>query len=326
VATGMTATRPERVAAWCWLGLRCARLLVVLPLQLWRTWVGSRLLLTAFRRTVVPMVQTRISRAPRQREVEQRLSGWALQGGYLICSYARMIGRRDVDDLAVVAASFTRLYDDLLDERGGAHLGERLAQLFASKEVTPESDLEALVGDQFRWLEARLPASTAVTVRAHLGELHAIQTKSVHTGSAWDPEAIVQLTLAKGGAGMAILGGLLDPDANASDFAVLHQLGGVLQLIDDYDDAFEDKAVLTSAACGHVSFGRIAGELRRVSRSLADQYGDRPARSFVDGLCNWLVLVGLRHVLDRLRGLDEATPGVPRRRLAMITSRKEHVQ
>ena len=322
----MTATRPERVAAWCWLGLRCARLLVVLPYQLWRTSVASHQLLAAFRRTVVPMVRPRISPAARQREVELLLSGWALQGGYLICSYARMIGRRDVEDVAVVAASFTRLYDDLLDERGGAGLGERLAQLFAGEEITPESDLEAVVGDLYRWLDTRLPGSTDVTVRTHLSELHVIQTASVHTGSTWGPEAIVQLTRDKGGAGMAILGGLVNPGANASDFAVLHQLGGVLQLIDDFDDELEDKAVLTSATCGHVPFGWITVELRRVSRSLAGQYGTKPARPFVDGLCNWLVLVGLRRVLDRIRGFDETTLRVPRRRLAMITSRKEHLQ
>src|SRR5258708_27004196 len=110
-AIGMSASRPQRLLAWCWLLLRCTRLLVVLPIQLWRTWRIGRRLGRAYERTVAPIVVGRINASSRATEVNARLSGWALQGGYLVESYARLIGRPDVADNAAVAASFTRLYD-----------------------------------------------------------------------------------------------------------------------------------------------------------------------------------------------------------------------
>jgi hypothetical protein len=272
------------------------------------------------------MVRQRIGTSARQKEIEDRLAGWALQGGYLVDSYARLVGRRHAEDVAVVASSFTRLYDDVLDERQDGLLGERLARLFAGEEVEPASDIEWILGDLFRWLAARVPAYHEATLYAHLRELHRLQLEAVDAESEWSREQIVQLTTRKGGAGMAILGGLVNPRVEADEFAVLYQLGGLLQLIDDFDDAFEDQAVLTSANWSHVPFGALAAELRSVSRELIRLHGARRAGTFVDGLYNWLVLVGLRRILDRARRFDGRLVVVPRRSLAMITLRKQHIR
>jgi hypothetical protein len=142
----MSASRGERALAWCWLGIRCARLLAALPFQLWRVWRGSRRLMIAYRSTVEPMIAARVTVHEREAEVRDRLAGWALQGGYLVDSYARVLGRCDAAELAVVAGSFTRLYDDVLDEGWDAGIGARLACLFDGDEVLAHSDIEWLAG------------------------------------------------------------------------------------------------------------------------------------------------------------------------------------
>lgn len=321
----MTATRAARLRGWWWLGLRCARLLILLPVQLWRTWEGGRRLIAAYRRTVAPMTSERIDDLASLESLDLRLSGWALQGGYLIDSYARMIGKQDVEDVAVVAASFTRLYDDLLEEDASGTLGERVEQLFAGQESKPTSETEALASDLFRWLTARVPPEHADELYERLGELHRLQLEEVAAGSGRDRAEILRLTVEKGGAGMSILGGLVNPAVDAREFALLHRLGGWLQLVDDFDDVFEDQGVLTSSNWTQVSYGSLAAELHDLSQDLGTLYGTR-ARPFVDGLYNWLVLVGARRVLDRVRRFDGKLAKVPSRRLAMIALRKQHIR
>jgi hypothetical protein len=321
----MNATRAARLRGWWWLGIRCARLLVLLPVQLWRTWEGGRRLIAAYRRTVAPMTSARIDDLARRESLDMRLSGWALQGGYLIDSYARMIGERDVEDVAVVAASFTRLYDDLLEGDPSGSLGERIERLFAGRESEAASEIESLASDLFRWLTARVPAGHAAALYERLGELHHLQLEEVAVGSGRGRAEILRLTVEKGGAGMSILGGLVNPGVDAREFAVLHRLGAWLQLVDDFDDVFEDREVLTSSNWTQVSYGGLAAELHCLSQDLRTLYGRR-ARPFVDGLHNWLVLVGVRRVLDRVRQFDGELAKVPRRSLAMITLRKQHIR
>src|SRR5437763_3501685 len=120
----MSASRRERLLAWCWLGLRCARLVAVLPVQLRRTATGSQRLVAAYRRTVAPVIQQTATSPARRKELDARLLGWAVQGGYLIQSYARVIGQSEAEDTAAVAASFMRLYDDLLEQPERAMIGK----------------------------------------------------------------------------------------------------------------------------------------------------------------------------------------------------------
>ena len=312
--------------AWCWLGIRCARLIAVLPVQLWRTWQRSRHLSAAYRRVVAPIVSARSASSARRTAIDQRLSGWAVQGGYLIDSYSRLIDRPGAEDVAVAAASFTRLYDDVLDERLDPELGARLATLFDGQQVGARSDIEWIVGDLFRWLARGVPAHHEDALYGHLQELHCLQLEVIDGRSAKSPPEVVELTRRKGGAGMAILGGLVNPCITEGEFALLYRLGGLLQLIDDFDDAFEDHSVRTSANFGRVGFAVLAAELRAVSRDLVRTYGARRARPFVDGLYNWLVLVGIRRVLDRVRRFDGHRVKVPRSQLAMVTLRKQHIR
>lgn len=322
----MSASRGQRLLAWCWLGLRCARLVVVSPVQLRRAATGSRRLIAAYGRTVEPVVDCRVTSPARRRELAARLLGWAVQGGYLMQSYAAVIGQTDSEETAAVAASFMRLYDDLLDEPEHAMVGRRLGELFAGQEIATDGDVEAIVADLFRWLDGRVSPANHDLLYAHLSVLHETQLAVVDESSRVDDAEIVGLTLKKGGAAMVILGGMVNPRLGDADVAVLRRLGGVLQLIDDFDDTFEDGDVLTSANSAHVSYGALAVELRAVSRSLLDLYGARTARPFIDGLYSWLVLVGIRRVLDRsVRRL--ATPtSVPRTGLGMVTVRKQHIR
>lgn len=322
----MNVSRRQRALAWCWLGLRCARLVVVLPVQLRRTSTGSQRLVAAYRRTVAPVIQQRATSPARGDEIDARLLGWAVQGGYLIQSYARVIGQTDAEEIAAVAASFMRLYDDLLERPERAVVGKRLDDLFAGSEVTAEGDIEAIVADLFRWLDGKVSPENDDLLHARLSALHHAQLEVVDEANRRDETEILELTLAKGGAAMLILGGLVNPRLGEADVAVLERLGGVLQLIDDYDDTFEDRDILTSANALHIPYGVLAAELRAVSRGLLDLYGARPARPFIDGLYSWLVLVGIRRVLDRFVRRWAPPTSVPRSGLTMVTFRKQHIR
>jgi hypothetical protein len=94
-----------------------ARLLVVLPLQLPGTLEECRRLRVAYRRTVGPFVRVRVSPSLRRAEIDDRLAGWVLQGGYLVESYARLVGVSGVEDVAVVLGSLLRRLDSLTPAR-----------------------------------------------------------------------------------------------------------------------------------------------------------------------------------------------------------------
>jgi len=315
--------------AWWWLGRRCVRLLVVFPVQLPGTLEECRRLRVAYRRTVAPIVRARIGPSGRRAEIDDRLAAWALQGGYLVESYARVVGLSDVEDAAVVLGSLLRVYDDVLDERhDGSSVGERLTRLFAGEEIAPESDVEWIVVDLFRWLAPRVPTSSRDPVLAYLGDLHSLQLEGLELKPPVAADEIVQHALQKGGASMAILAGSINPRVETSEFALLYRLGGLLQLIDDYDDAYEDRATVTSATSGRVAFGTLAAEMCAVSRDITNLYGSERAQPFLDRLSIWLLVIGLRRMLDRVRPrrLDVEPASSPQRSLAMIAQRKAHIR
>jgi len=300
----------------------------VVPSHLLRSWRSSRRLLAAYRETVTPILHARIVPGPRRTEIEHRLAGWAVQGGYLVESYARLAGVTGVDAVAVVAASFMRLYDDLLDERAdGAAIGNRLRRLFAGDEIAPESDVEAVVVDLYKWLAERAPTHHRDELYSYLDTVHQIQLEELEGGDT-EAEYIVSRTARKGGAGMAILAGLANPHIEPDEFELLQRLGALLQLIDDYDDAFEDGATTTSESTNVVSFASLATRLHELSHEIRVFYGRRRGRSFVDGLYIWLLLVGLRRLLDRLhpQRLEQDEKTAPRRLLRMLSERKAHIR
>jgi hypothetical protein len=65
-----------------------------------------------------------------------------------------------------------------------------------------------------------------------------------------------------------------------------------------------------------------------VSRDIADFYGSTRAQPFLDRLCIWLAVIGLRRLLDRSRlrrrVVEPTKP--PQRALAMIAVRKGHIR
>jgi hypothetical protein len=315
--------------AWWWLGRRCARLLAVLPLELRGTLEECRRLKDAYGRTVAPVVRARVGPSRRRAEIDDRLAGWALQGGYLVESYARLVGVGEVEEVAVVLGSLLRIYDDVLDERrDGFSVGERLTRLFAGEEITPESDVEWIVVDLFHWLAPRVPAPSRDSVLAYLRELHSLQLEGLEPEPPIAADEIVQHALQKGGAALVILAGSVNPRVDPEESVVLYRLGGLLQLIDDYDDAYEDRATVTSATSGRVAFGALAAELRAVSHDLANLYGAERAQPFLDRLSIWLVVIGLRGMLDRVRPrrLHTEPASFPKRSLAMIAQRKAHIR
>jgi hypothetical protein len=52
---------------------------------------------------------------------------------------------------------------------------------------------------------------------------------------------------------------------------------------------------------GRVSFGTLVAEMRTVSRDITELYDSDRVQPFLDRLSVWLVLIGLRRMLDRAR-------------------------
>ena len=212
---------------WWWLGLRCVRLLVVVPLQLPSTHEECRRLKVAYRQTVAPIVRERVRTSRRRAEIDDRLAGWAVQGGYFVMSYARMVGLGGVEDVAVVLGSLLRLYDDVLDERDdGSWVGRRLTRLFAGETIAPESDVEWIVVDLFRWLAPRVPTSNRDDVVTYLRDLHSLQLDGLGRRLPGTADEVVQHSLEKGGAALAILGGSINPHLAPNEFTLLYRMGG----------------------------------------------------------------------------------------------------
>jgi hypothetical protein len=188
--------------------------------------------------------------------------------------------------------------------------------------------VEWIVVDLYRWLAPRVPPSNREPVLTCLRDLHSLQLEGLELGPLVTPREIVQHALQKGGAALAILAGSINPRVEADEWVVLYRLGGLLQLIDDYDDAYEDRATVTSATSSRAAFGTLAAELRAVSRDITSFYGIARAQPFLDRLSIWFLVIGLRRLLDRARPrrLDAEPASSPKRSLAMIAQRKAHIR
>lgn len=306
--------------------MRCVALLPMVPVRLWRIHATGRHLEAAYHRTVQPVLAAQIADAHLD-EVSNQLRAWALQGGYLLASYSRLVRTTDTDDIAVAAASFTRLYDDVLENAASDGVADRMGALFAGHEVVAHDELEQVIVALFRLLETGVPRASRERLFSELRALHRLQIEPVSVSVSRPATDIAAIVRAKGGAGMVILGGLIQPNRDERDIEILRDLGALLQLIDDYDDVIEDGGLLTTATMGGLPLTQLIDELQSLSTRLSAAFGRRRAWSFVEGLCVWLVLVAARRLRDRLlrRSVVGEIP-IPRSRLAMVIRRKQHLR
>src|SRR4029079_1641726 len=99
-------------------------------------------------------------------------------------------------------------------------------RFFAGGEIAPESDVEWIVVDLFRWLAPRVPPSRRGYVLAYLRELHSLQLEGLELEPPVTTAEILHHALQKGGAALAILAGSVNPRVEAEEAAGLYRRAG----------------------------------------------------------------------------------------------------
>jgi hypothetical protein len=292
--------------------LRCAPFAVGLPSVLAFVCFETRPLVDAFDRIVAPMIDQAITDPERNRGAGRALLGTGLKVSLAMSGYATMAGVRFNAELAMLGGSFTRVYDDLFDNFPGQRLEERMAGLFEGRDFEPASDVEALLLALYRDIERRLARPRSDPIFDLLAGMHVFQCESRRQ---LDPrisaEEVRRITEGKGGFGTAVLFALFKPDMPVPEQDLLCDLGGLLQLLDDLNDAPLDRAagVVTEATLDTCGLTDVAARMRR-SR-FAAAYG-RGARRMTGMLLMVLAGGALRRRGHQRRG----QPRVPLRRPA----------
>ena len=254
-------------------------------------------LTAAFEAVVTPMIAEYADPADRAYLHDQLLS-WGIKGSYLMENYVRLVGSPPRPDVSILAGVFTRLYDDALDEFDDDTVGARLSALFAGGDLEPRTTVEHLLAAVYRGLAERSPEATHPAAYRVLTELHDSQLESLkQSGSALTDQQVWDLALAKGGRGVVVLCSLLVPGISAADEELLHDLGALLQVVDDYQDAADDRrsGLRTTCTDGGVSVWFLLEWMRGIESRMAAAYGVAPTRPFFDSLYLWLyTIVGVR--------------------------------
>ncbi|MEV6303133.1 hypothetical protein AB0M02_27235 [Actinoplanes sp. NPDC051861] len=247
------------------------------------------------------------------------LQAWGISGGVLLRAYARMVGLAPNAAVEILAGACTRLYDDLLDNRATdtPDLPARMAVMFEGGSMEPRDGHERTLAALFGALRERAPRHTHPVAHRALATLHARQVQSLRqtTGDLGLAE-LHELSTAKGGLGMLVLGGLVDP---LPDEPFLVALGGFLQLVDDYQDRATDRlaGVRTCATEDALPFRDLRAALHRVAASLPPGTDRTRGRQFLDSLHFWLYAAAAGRALNPRppRGTGPAPQRMPLRGL-----------
>jgi hypothetical protein len=243
-----------------------------------RRCVGS---LAAFEAAVAPILTAAIRDPDELRYVASALRAWAVKGSHIMGSYADMADIPFPAETCAVGAAFARIYDDLLDDTHRVDFAARVGALFAQADFTPTDDMECALHALFRDLERRLGRDNHDPIYSAARELHRYQTMSCgqRTGTL-SPTEVDAVTLGKGGLSLVVLFALVRPAMSRPERALIEQLGGTLQLLDDYQDRVVDRrrATHTPATDGRLRLIDIHRRLRGASPELYRFYGPRARR------------------------------------------------
>lgn len=229
----------------------------------------------AYQRVVAPIVRSSLDRSGPPRYLDGSMCEVCAKLCFLLAGYAATAGVPFRADLAVLGGAVARVYDDLIDEYGDGELGERLAGLFDGGGFTPVTPVERLLSALYLELERRLGRDRDDPVYRALIALHDEQIRSRHQRDpAIRPATLADITRAKGGYATVVLFALLRPAMDDREQALIRELGGTLQLLDDYVDAVADRTagITTSATRGALSLDHICRRLRSLRPALRDYY------------------------------------------------------
>jgi hypothetical protein len=232
------------------------------------------------------------------------LATYAMRSGFVVAGYARMTGVPFAGDLAVLGLSFTRLYDDLLDEVGGPDLEQRMTALIEDRPFTPCSDLERLLHRLYREIDRRAGRGRDDPLYAAVRAAHGFQIRSRRQR---DPRtsvaALLEISRGKGAYGTLTVFALMRPALPPRERALIMEVGMAVQMLDDYADIEADRqaGIRTPATEGRQQLADVGAALRAARPRLAGYYGPARIREFL-GICYlamWITFVQRR--LPRLR-------------------------
>lgn len=238
------------------------------------------------------------------------LRTWSVKGAHLIASWCRLAGLPFPAETAVLGCCFGRIYDDVLDDRAAdPATGARFGELVAGAPFVPRSQLEQLLTRLHAELSTRIGGGDSHPVRRALVELHRYQLLSRPGGPA---TTLHETTVRKGGLSLLVLFGLAAPDMSPADRDLVYELGGCLQMVDDYQDRDADRrlGIPTLATAGRLRLGAIVRRLRAVEAAARGRYGPVEVRAFFDDIYLFLVIAWAGRAWRRGLGKPRSPLGV----------------
>lgn len=231
--------------------------------------------LITYDQVVAPIVESTLDDPEQRDHVGHLLRAAGIKLGFLISGYAAMAGVPFRADLALLGSAAGRVYDDLVDDFGCDELDRRLAILFEGGTFVPRSGVERLLHELYQQVERRLGRDRDDPIFGALVALHKYQTRSRRQNDPAIPATtLADITHGKGGHATVVLFALTRPAMSDHEVAVIHELGGLLQLVDDYQDVVLDRqaGITTAVTRGEVTLRDICRQLRDLRSTLRGTY------------------------------------------------------
>ncbi|MEO3923328.1 hypothetical protein ABGB07_05645 [Micromonosporaceae bacterium B7E4] len=265
----------------------------------------ARETMSVYDKIVDPVVRATVDNPFRAAALGHTLRAWSVKGSHVIGSYCRMAGVPFPVATAVLGSCFARVYDDLLDARpkDDHDVADRIATMIAGGPFAPRSEIEELLRWLYQELSDRLDRDRRDPIYRALAELHGYQARSCPAAGAGLAVAeLRRMSVRKGALSLVVLFALATRDMADRERALVGELGGCLQLLDDYQDREVDRrlGIATPATAGRLELWEIFRELRRIEPHLCAYYGPE-ARRFLDEVYLFLAVSAVGRVRLRLR-------------------------
>jgi hypothetical protein len=283
-------------------------LVLTLPVALARLWKNARSYAGVFEKTVDPLLERSIRDDQARAAIREPLLQWGVKGGYMVGAYERLARLPTVAPLAVLCGAAGRLYDDLLEQHSDdPALASRLESLFRDEVFEARTDYEELLRWFYDEIHLRLRRRPTDPVFDALVELHTYQCRTHEQRvTSITEQDLDDITYRKGGLTLQILYGMARPEMSARERDVIHLTGATLQLLDDYQDEFADRAagLTTKATRGEIRAVHVWRRLAQLEQVLSTAYGSSRSRRYVNEL---RIQLGLAALGRRSRALGLAT-------------------
>jgi hypothetical protein len=307
--------------------VRCGQLAVGLPGAFTFGWRMLRVLTGAYEQVAAPIVERTVSDIDERAEVNRALRATCVKIGVIMLTYARLAGCEQRPEVAALAGSVTRLYDDLIDGSTDPLLDERLNDLFHGRLFIAHSDLERLLAELVNEIRQRVRPPPGDTVDVALNTLHEYQCLSRQQREESVPRAVLEkICRGKGAMAHLTLCSLVKPQMDVLERELAMALGETFQSLDDYTDVEQDRrnGIATLASLGETTLMDIGLRMCVLRHRVIERYGRTAGRPY----CGMIFFILLKAAVGRrLPVIGRITGRLARRSaaLALLTRGAEAV-